>query len=324
MDAIDEQFIVGPENYLLRRFLDWTESQPPPFNPLVLHGPTGTGKSHLLHGLISYRRGRQGESPDLLVTGADLARSFARAVELDSLAEWQTRYREADLLAIDNLSELAGKTAVQQELIATLDARVDRQRLVLVTSRESPWDWNWLLPALRSRLEGGLTIPLALPSPVTQEFLLRRWLPDQALAGSVLPSDQRQALVTISWLKQAIRRQQWAATQTESLATPSEQPTGTPSISAIVRLVARHFRLRSADLLGPSRRQTTVHARGVAIYLTRTLLDLSFEEIGRHFGRRDHSTVLHAYHKVAEALAANAALQGEVRHLQHQLLHCTG
>lgn len=329
-------YIAGPENELLRPFLELATTTPPLFHPITLLGPTGVGKSHLAVGLVQ-RVKRAADQQVALFTGADFARGYARAVEVDSISEWRDRLRRLELLVIDNLEEMASKPAAQQELIGTLDAFLEQDRLIVFTTRESLFDWNWMLPGLRSRILGGLTIPIAYPAPETQEAIWRELRRSYGLdavepatpgdGASRSRSRARQRTPAKPRTFQQLRRRLWAELQaTARIDQGSTQPTrphpspvSDLSLAKIAKTVARHCQIRLGDLSGPSRRQTLVQARGLVIVLARTLLSSSFEEIGVHLGGRDHTTILHSWRKTTEMVRDNPALANDLEKLSRQL-----
>jgi chromosomal replication initiator protein len=321
-------FIAGPENILLRGLLDWvsasgstrqslgsvrSQAEPgneAPFGLIVLYGPSGVGKSHLLHGLVERQRRLVADIRIAFGTGADFARAFARAVDVDSVTEWRDKQRCCDLFVLDDLQELATKPAAQQELVYTLDSLSERESQSLLGIRQAPLDWTWMSPALRSRIEGGLIIPLVPPSANTAEFICREISIEKAL-----PTEPIRSGMTYEQLRTAV---------VGRAPCPSDQyVTGKVpvlrSLPKIAKLVAKQFQVKLSDLLGPSRRQSVVRARGVAIYLARVLLRLSLEEIGRYFGRRDHTTVLHSWRKTVKLIDSNATVKHEIDKLMQLL-----
>ena len=197
-------FLAGPENRLVevavRSVIDETpQRQPdcpdsPPaascYNPLVLHGPSGTGKSHIARGLAAAWKARDRRQRVVLTTAVDFARELADAIESQAVEEFRTKYRTADLLVFEDLGQLAtrksGKLSAQEELVHTLDALLADGRWVVVTASAAPAELPGLLPALQSRLAAGLTIPLAPPGPAARLAVLRQLadLRESATAGA--------------------------------------------------------------------------------------------------------------------------------------------
>ncbi|MEX0712172.1 MAG: DnaA/Hda family protein [Pirellulales bacterium] len=182
-------FLAGPENHLAAAALNGVlqalaadaAAQPgrlPPgplaVSPLVLHGPPGTGKSHLAHGLAEQWRSGRPRDGVLCLAASEMASEFAEAIERRAIDAWRWRLRSADLLVLENLGNIAAKTAVQIELLHTLDALAERGAQVVVTSRLPPLQIKTLLPALASRLCEGLQVPLSLPGPLARYELVRQ------------------------------------------------------------------------------------------------------------------------------------------------------
>lgn len=325
-------YIAGPENKMLQVLVETTAATPPRFNPITLCGPTGVGKSHLLYGLVERHKTWSSEPRALLLTGSDFARGFARAIELDSTMEWHAKQRNASLLVVDDLQELSTKAAAQQALVHTIDAMLEYERQMVFACRQASLDWNWMIPTLRSRLEGGLVIPVVPPSAETQRHMLQEIASEYGLTLGEWPSGlpARETLLTSSTqgnlrhglnypqIRKAVLQHahQFKETATESGESNSGKAnSGKGSLPKIAKVVARQSQVKMSDLLGPSRRQTVVRARGIAFYLARTMLGLSFDEIGNYFGRRDHTTVLHSWHKTIERLETDVRLRHEVNKL---------
>jgi chromosomal replication initiator protein len=303
----EPRFIVGPENALVRELVRAVTSSTPTYNPLVLYGPSGVGKSTLAHLLADlWQRAHSGAANVLRTTAADLARALAHAAETSSVADLRTRYQRCDLLLIDDVHRLADRPAAQQFLTTTFDALVRRGVLVIATCRHLPGETASLLPLLASRLSAGLIVPLVPPAAAAREEIVRQ-LADQldfrlsadATARLVGAHRKRPAATTVPQLRHALMQ----LSSAENHASPNAQPDGNPSchkalFRQIAAAVARHFEVTIGDLKGPSRRQHVVEARSTAMYLCRTLTDASLAEVGRHFGGRDHTTVIHACQKI--------------------------
>lgn len=326
-------YIAGPENKMLQVLFETTFATPPRFNPITLCGPTGVGKSHLLHGLVERHKTWSSEPRTVFLTGSDFARGFARAIEIDSTAEWHARQRNASLFVIDDLEELLGKVSAQQELVHTIDAMREDERQMVFACRHAILDWNWMIPTLRSRLEGGLVIPVLPPSAETRQRMLQEIAFEHGLTpdGCETDSPNCEALQSVvsqhENLYQGLNYPQIRKAvlqHVHQFAEPAAKCTDSENVRAsvlkgalpkIAKVVARHSHVKLSDLLGPSRRQTVVRARGVAFFLARTMLGLSFEEIGHYFGRRDHTTVLHSWRKTIERLETDVRLKHEVNKL---------
>jgi chromosomal replication initiator protein len=390
-------FLAGPENRLVEvavRAL--VEQRPNDYNPLVFCGPSGTGKSHLVHGLAAAwkARGFKGDSPIFVdakigtvprdrrqrvvcTTAVDFARELAEAIESQGVDEFREKYRGAHLLIVEDLGMLptrkSGKLSAQEELLHTLDALIAENCWVVVTASAPPAALPGILPALQSRLTAGLVIPLAPPGvearlAILQQLACSRGFPlsepvarvlaegivgtAPELAGSLVElamlaiDSEREAdetgdlpgcgkgdrhllperpfgcfaqkvPVTFSAPRDLRTVQLDVEAARDFIAQRSRTPQ--PTLHDIALATARHFSLRLSDLRSPVRRRVLVVARGVAIYLARRLTQESLQEIGRYFGGRDHTTVLHSCHKTTELLTTDRAVREAIEQLQEDL-----
>lgn len=314
------EFIGGEEHHLLTVAVESVLGGETRFSPLLISGPLGSGKTHLSEGLAN--RWSAERSDDVrLVSGSDFARACAEAVETDSVREWREEIDAARLLILDDLQELGPKTYAQQELTLLLDRGAGR-RTVWVTANSPPTAISGLSAALASRLADGLQIPLPTPAPGTRRLMARRLaehqgleLPERVLDRLVADSPScpqsfpqiRRCLLALE--QAALRRNQPADAQlAEWLIEQQAWRSDRPTLRSITKTVARHFATAVADLRGPRRTQRLVRARGVAMLLARTLTADSLHEIGRHFGGRDHTTVLHACRRTEELRTTDPAI----------------
>jgi chromosomal replication initiator protein len=330
------------------------------YNPLVLYGSSGTGKSHLARGLAAAWKARasrpqedianvpaEGQvgnlshnSPRQVVytTAVDFARELAEAIETQAVEEFRAKHRGATLLVVEDLGMLAtrksDKLSAQEELVHTLDALVADGRWVIVTASAAPAELSGILPALKSRLMGGLTIPLAPPGPEARLAILRQLavrgdldLPESAaralaeglcgtardLAGSLLqlemPTRLRPGRIDLPAARKYLAGRDRARR---------------PTLHEIALRTAKHFSLRLAELRSPVRRRALVTARNVAVYLARRLTDESLQQIGSYFGGRDHTTVMHSCRRMEELIEGDPAIRQSVELLRRSLWKTCG
>ena len=325
------QFIGGPENSLVQVAAAATNSaKTVRYNPVFFCGPTGVGKSHLLSLLPDLTC----EESDVVqsLTGSDFARAIRVATELDSLNELRTKHRNADLFILDDLQELAGKTTAQVELLQTIDERLAHELQVVIASQSSPFEIEGLISGLSSRLASGLVVPIVNPGEETRRAIVKELsdelqlnITDKSCELLVCPKKQHQRkLESVGDLRSALLE---LSTATEHEVHPSQvraivsRPVDERRFSPrqITTQAARHFQLRVIELTGPSRRRATVRARGVAIYLVRKLTGQSLEEIGRHFGQRDHSTILHSFRKTEKAKETDPVVRKSIHEIANHL-----
>jgi chromosomal replication initiator protein len=322
------EFISGSENALARVADEALLRDDPQLNPLVVYGDSGTGKSHLCLGLVARWKHEHPRAKTLVTPASDFARAYSSAIDADALEDFRRMYRRLDLALLENLQELAGKDAAQHELLVLLDDWLRRSRRVLVTSAKLPAETVGLAPALVSRLMSGLLVPLTRPTVEPRKVILRQLaaahrlhLDDDALA---LLAEQLDTAVpalhsAVLTLKQRANGKQAVDLEDATAFLANGEANPELTLRSITTRVARYYKLRSADLKGPTRRRAVVQARGVAMYLARQLTDKSLDEVGRHFGGRDHTTVLHACRKTGSLLAADAATRKAIDELTAQL-----
>ena len=323
------EFFAGPENCLIEPAIAGVLGrQPAPYNPLVLYGPSGTGKSHLARGLAATWKSSFPQSRVAYATAVDFAREMSEAFVTQAVEDFRARYRGVSLAVFEDVGELADKPAAQEELLRTLDAVVQRGGQVVVTVPSAPREIAGFLPALQSRLSAGLCLPLALPGPDTRLAILERWskLREVEMADSLLKLLAKGLAGTVPELLGAMLQLEVPARekgrpinahQIRDLLSRRDS-TLRPKLRDIATLTARHFGLKLDDLRGDSRRRPVVVARDVAIYLCRQLTRESLARIGEYFGGRDHTTVLHACRKAAELLQTDPAIREAIDRLRRK------
>jgi chromosomal replication initiator protein len=326
-----ENFVAGPENRLVEVVIQaLLAERASEYNPLVLYGPSGTGKSHLALGLAAAWKARHRRARVQCTTVADFARELAEAIESQGVEEFRAKYRQAHLVVFEDIGELgqkrSEKLSAQEELIYTLDALVERQRWIIATCAKSPAELHGILPALQSRLMAGLTVPLAPPEIESRLMILERVARQRELH---LPKTAAQSLAegfhgtvpellgVLTQLEVPARRE-GKAIELRAIRRFLEEKhaANLPEIPQIAAIAAKHFALKLSELRGPSRRRAVAHARAVAIHLVRKITRDSLDQIGCYFGGRDHTTMMHSCRKIEELLRDDPALRQEIEQLE--------
>jgi chromosomal replication initiator protein len=299
------------------------------FSPLVLYGPSGTGKSHLVRGLAKQWLERRKQARVVCLTAAEFAGQYAEKIDNRTIDVWRKQLRQAELFVLEDLGQLAGKLSAQQELLHALDALEQRDAAVVVTSRWAPAEMSTLAAGLQSRLESGLCVPLSLPGAEARHAIVcelaaaqRLKLSDQAARAlsDALPVTAPELAGALAQLELESRSEQTALDEAlirKYLA--SRQSRRQPSLQAIASQTARYYALRVTDLKSSSRRRAVVAARDTAMYLARQMTAKSLKQIGDYFGGRDHTTVLHGCRKTEHLLQSDPGARLAVLELRRGL-----
>ena len=321
-------FVVGPENALLvapiQRLLtgDDLAEAARLFNPLMLVGPSGSGKSQLAQGMIRHWREVLEHSAVEYFTAADFGREAQAAAAEDRLGEWQARIRGLRFLVIEDVHRLRPRTTIHQELRHTIDAILENGGVIVITAQREPAALTQLDPGLRDRLAAGLTVRLQRPGLAAREAILRV----TANARGVLVEDVQLAQLArreaatptelIGRLQKASgslplagRAGEGVEADTRSTSSAQSEQGGHAALKHIIAVTARYFTVTQAALTGPSRRTSLVQARNIIVHLARQLTDLSYADIGRALGGRDHTTIMHADRRLAEQREHDPAIQ---------------
>lgn len=328
------RYIGGTENLLVRSLEHVLAGEEPTWNPIVLSGVSGCGKSLLLDLFAGEFAAAFSQTQIITTTGADYARAFADACDADSIGDFRQKFGRAQLLAIDDLHRLAGKNGAERELVHLLDALTRRGSLVIATMTHNPLDTQ-LCPMLQSRLSAGLIIPVVSPKPEARREIVASLAQEQQVELSPAVREMLanplamngQSLVTVSQLRHAVMQLAQRAKSKKSPVDPNwldelaeqERPEARAVMKHISAAIAKQFQQSVADLRGQTRRQSVVQPRNLAMHLCRRLTGSSYAAIGRYFGNRDHTTVLHSCRKAAMELAENVPLQRLIEELAASL-----
>jgi len=288
------------------------------FNPLVLMGPTGSGKSHLARGIARHFHQLFGDGAVEYFSAIDFARQLRSAREEGELESFRKRLSNLSMLIVEDLQRLPQRAFVQRELRDTLDVLVDSDRMVLLTAQRSPATMMSLEASLRDRLAAGLVVQLRLPGVEARQEILQ--LASAARLAEGLNSEQ---LAELAKKVDGPPPQLFRALAELQLASETGQKVSDlrPPIplKQLIAVVARYYSLTQAALRSPTRRKSLVHARSVVIHLARKLTDLSYAQIGQGLGGRDHTTIMHAHRNSQRLLADDPATQQAVDQLQRIL-----
>ncbi len=291
---------------------------------LVLFGPSGTGKTHLALGLVRYWNEQCGAQTATYLTAADFYRQYIDAIKQNTVAEFRRTIRECDLLAIDDLHQLPNKEYVSRELRFALDAYVESGGTLVVTSRRAPTTLPNISADVRSRLTSGLMLQLARPGGAARMQIIRRASETlgRPLSDQTVNQLARNVGGTANDLFGALFEYCAASTERPNGEAGGIEPTlatrfmRQPKLREIIAVVARYFGVPQSQLKSHSRRQSIVAARAIAIYLSRELAGVSYEQIGHALGGRDHTTIIHNYRKIERARSNDPVVQESLDELR--------
>lgn len=306
-DYTFEQFVVGPSNRLAHAAARAVCGQPGTlYNPLFIHGSSGLGKTHLLQATCGELLQAAGAAEVLYVSCEAFVNDFVRAIESGRVPEFRDTARRAEALVIDDVQFLANRESSQEEIFHTFNALYQSGRQIILSADSPPSEIPTLEDRLVSRFSWGLVTQIDPPSRETRQAILHKKarlrgyeVPDELLdfIAERVEANVRLlegALTKLISETQIGGKPMTLDTAREVLERFDGRPARLLQISEILEAVSRHFGIRLPDLVGRKRSRSISHPRQVGMYLARKLTPLSLEEIGVHFGGRDHSTVLHA------------------------------
>lgn len=328
-------YVIGPSNHLAHAAaLAVAESPSHTYNPLIICGAPGLGKTHLLHAIAHFF---QAHNPALTViynTADHFTSAFVSGIKTGTIDAVQTHNRGADVFLVDDVQKLQGKQQTEKELLRTLDHLIQLDKQVVLSIDRPPHDCEGLADRLKLLLQSGLRADLDLPDLQTRLTILHKQvsqdcvtiddpaaLPFLAQSLTTDPRTLLAALVRVIAFSSLTRRPITAdlvAEVTSSLY-PHFHRSPAPTLGRLTDVTARTFDLDPADLRGPTRTAHIVRSRHIAMYLARQLTDFSLPTIGNYFGGRDHTTVLHASRKIARQLNIDSVLKQSVHNLVLQL-----
>lgn len=325
-------FVVGKPNELAfaaaRRVAD---SETVPFNPLFLYGGVGLGKTHLMHAIAWNLREKHPQRRVLYMSAEKFMYQFIRALRFKDTVAFKDQFRSVDVLMIDDVQFISGKDSTQEEFFHTFNALVDQNRQVIISADKSPNDLDGLEERLRSRLGWGLvadihptTYELRLGIMQSKAERLEAAIPPKVLEflAHKISSNVRElegALNRIVAHSTLVGRAITLENTQEVLRDLLKANDRRITIEEIQRKVASHFNIRIADMHSARRSRSIARPRQIAMYLAKQLTQRSLPEIGRKFGGRDHTTVMHAVKRVDELRAADRHFDEDVDMLRRML-----
>ncbi len=313
-----DRFVIGPGNHLAHAAsLAVAEAPSEAYNPLFLHGPPGLGKTHLLGAIANYLEQNVPELRVLYTNAEAFTAEFVGSLKADGISAFKRRYRDIDVLLIDDIQFIAGKQATEEEFFHTFNALHESGSQIVLSADRTPAEISTLADRLSDRFEWGLTVPLDSPNLATRLTVLRHLVTEAGLEIT----DQEALTMLARRVETNLRQLHGALTRTIAEASLSSTPLSSDLITrifpsrvtdsapvtpeAIREITARHFLTDADTLISRKRDQRTSNARHIAIYLTREMTGLSLPQIGELYGGRDHSTVLNSIDRIEAGLSVD-------------------
>ena len=332
-----ESFVVGKPNVLAhaaaRRV---AEGGPVTFNPLFLYGGVGLGKTHLMHAIAHELRTRHQERRVLYLSAEQFMYRFVQALRDKQIMGFKELFRSVDVLMVDDVQFIAGKDSTQDEFFHTFNALVDQNKQIVISGDRSPGEIKGLEERIKSRLQCGLVVDL---HPTDYELRLgvlqqktelnRPHYPGLRIAPGVLEFLAHRITTNVRVLEGALTRLFAFASLVgreitldlaqDCLSDVLRASDRKVTIEEIQRRVSEHYNIRLADMNGPKRVRTIARPRQIAMYLAKTMTTRSLPDIGRRFGGRDHTTIMHGIRKVEELKATDSQLAEDLDLLRRSL-----
>ena len=328
-----ETFVIGSSNrFAHAAAVAVAEAPGKAYNPLLVYGDSGLGKTHLLHAIGHYVRSLFAVARVRYVSSEEFTNEFINAIRDDRQDRFKRRYRDVDVLLIDDIQFLEGKIQTQEEFFHTFNTLHNANKQIVITSDRAPKRLEALEDRLRNRFEWGLITDVQPPDLETRIAILRKKAATERMTA---PPDVLEFIA--SKIQTNIRELEGALIRVTAFASLNRQPVdltlaeivlkdlipegGEPEITAslIIAQTASYFGLSIDDLCGVSRSRVLVTGRQIAMYLCRELTELSLPKIGQQFGNRDHTTVMHADKKIRQLLAERRSVYNQVTELTNRI-----
>ena len=328
-----DTFVIGASNrFAHAAAVAVAEAPAKAYNPLFVYGESGLGKTHLLHAIVHYARTMFPNVRVRYVNSEEFTNDFINSIRDDKASAFQSRYRNVDVLLIDDIQFLQGKLQTQEEFFHTFNTLHNANKQIVITSDLPPKELSGFEDRMRTRFESGLLTDVQPPDLETRIAILRKKAIQDRMS---VPDDVLEYIATnfstnIRELEGAlIRVTAFSNLNRQAIDLPLAEivlkdvlPNETPNqvtAATIMAVTSAYYAVSIEDLCGSSRSRQLVTARQIAMYLCREMTDLSLPKIGQHFGGRDHTTVMHADRKIRELMGERRAIYNQVTELTNRI-----
>jgi chromosomal replication initiator protein len=328
-----DNFVIGQSNrFAHAAAVAVAEAPAKAYNPLFIYGDSGLGKTHLLHAIGDYAMSLYSGIRVRYVSSEEFTNDFINSIANNRGSAFQARYRDVDILLIDDIQFLQGRAETQEAFFHTFNTLHDHDKQVVITSDVPPKHLTGFEDRMRSRFEWGLITDVQAPDLETRIAILRKkaqserlHIPDEVLEyiATVVSSNIRElegALIRVSAFASLNRSTlDMSLAQTVLRDIVDQDDANVISPTDIISATAGYFKLTVDDLYGSSRSQSVATARQIAMYLCRERTSLSLPKIGQLFGNRDHTTVMYAYKKISDLMKERRSIYNQVSEITAQL-----
>lgn len=328
-----DTFVIGSGNrFAHAASLAVAEAPAKAYNPLFIYGGVGLGKTHLMHAIGHYVLDHNPSAKVVYLSSEKFTNEFINSIRDNKAIEFRNKYRNVDVLLIDDIQFLAGKESTQEEFFHTFNTLHEESKQIVISSDRPPREIPTLEDRLRSRFEWGLITDITPPDLETRIAILRKKakaegldIPNEVMLyiANQIDSNIRElegALIRVVAYSSLINKDINADLAAEALKDiiPSSKPK-VITIQEIQRVVGEHFSIKLDDFKAKKRTKSVAFPRQIAMYLSRELTDFSLPKIGEEFGGRDHTTVIHAHEKISKLLQSDPQLQKQLKEINELL-----
>jgi len=326
-----DNYVVGQSNRLAVAGAKAVAANPgAKYNPLVIYGPSGLGKTHILHAIANEILSNTPDVSIMYVSAQQFAEDFVIAIQTNRMDQFRREQRKAMVWLVDDIQFVGGKEKTQEEIFHTFNNLHQLRRQIVITSDKAPKDLLLMEDRLKSRLEYGLVADVQMPDTETRCAILLRKAQDEELVlpyevavylAANVPGNIR--VLEGSLTKLAMNASLTAAEMSVDMAAEMVEryyraALTRPSVKQIVALVGDYFNVSPDLIFSKSRKAPVVHARHISIYLVREITGDSWTHVASEFGDRDHSSMMHAYKKIMAAMKEDSELRGTVEILRRR------
>lgn len=330
-----ETFVIGSNNSLAHAAAVAVSENPAEvYNPLFIYGGVGLGKTHLMQSIAHHILETQKDKKVVYITSEEFTNELIQSIRNNTNDSFRQKYRNADVLLIDDIQFIINKKSTQEEFFFTFNALYESKKQIIISSDRPPKEMDILDERLSSRFQMGLTVDISSPDYETRLSILTKRVEDNAIKidynilqviAEKVTSNVRilaaalDKVIALSRLKHKDINMDLALEAIHDYVADSDSNKKTLTLSFIVDVVAEHYELTSQELLSKNRTARIAYPRHIAIYLCKKYLDMSLTEIGKSFGGRDHTTVINSITRIEKDIKTDPLLEDNINMIVKKL-----